>query len=81
MIEKGTYVELAKANAAAVNGMQPKISVWNTGSEAGSSAAGSGRWIALGSNEAGAARSAARDHEWEGFLHPNLLSYPLRSLL
>ncbi|KAI1099639.1 hypothetical protein F4804DRAFT_345374 [Jackrogersella minutella] len=40
MIEKGTYVELAKANAAAVNGMQPKISVWNTGSEAGSSGAG-----------------------------------------
>lgn len=36
MIEKGTYVELAKANATAVNGMQPKISVWNTGSEAGS---------------------------------------------
>ncbi|KAI1488725.1 hypothetical protein F5X96DRAFT_680256 [Biscogniauxia mediterranea] len=36
MIEKGTYVELAKANAAAVNGMQPKISVWNTGAEAGS---------------------------------------------
>ncbi|KAI1388653.1 uncharacterized protein F4822DRAFT_403457 [Hypoxylon trugodes] len=36
MIEKGTYVELAKANAAAVHGMQPKISVWNTGSDAGS---------------------------------------------
>ncbi|KAI1640887.1 hypothetical protein F4809DRAFT_356003 [Biscogniauxia mediterranea] len=36
MIEKGTYVELARANAAAVNGMQPKISVWNTGAEAGS---------------------------------------------
>ncbi|CAI4220142.1 unnamed protein product [Parascedosporium putredinis] len=31
MIEKGTYVELAKANAEAVRGMQPKISVWNTG--------------------------------------------------
>ncbi|KAI1396872.1 hypothetical protein F4819DRAFT_113120 [Hypoxylon fuscum] len=40
MIENGTYVELAKANAAAVNGMQPKISVWNTGSEAGSGGAG-----------------------------------------
>lgn len=36
MIEKGTYVELAKANAAAVKGMEPKISVWNTGAEAGS---------------------------------------------
>lgn len=35
MIEKGTYVELAKANAAAVRGMEPKISVWNTGAEAG----------------------------------------------
>ncbi|KAJ0124817.1 flotillin domain-containing protein [Diaporthe amygdali] len=35
MIEKGTYVELANANAHAVQGMQPKISVWNTGSQAG----------------------------------------------
>lgn len=31
MIERGTYVELAKANGAAVKGMAPKISVWNTG--------------------------------------------------
>ncbi|EGO56018.1 hypothetical protein NEUTE1DRAFT_68137 [Neurospora tetrasperma FGSC 2508] len=37
MIEKGTYVELAKANAEAIRGLQPKISVWNTGAEAGSS--------------------------------------------
>ncbi|RYP16080.1 hypothetical protein DL765_005338 [Monosporascus sp. GIB2] len=35
MIEKGTYVELAKANAAAIQNLQPKISVWNTGPEAG----------------------------------------------
>jgi len=42
MIEKGTYVELAQANAAAVKGMQPKISVWNTGSDAGTGAAGGG---------------------------------------
>lgn len=42
MIEKGTYVELAKANAAAVQGMQPKISVWNTGSDAGSGNGSSG---------------------------------------
>ncbi|KAI0161239.1 hypothetical protein GGR57DRAFT_498757 [Xylariaceae sp. FL1272] len=42
MIEKGTYVELANANAKAVNGMQPKISVWNTGAEAGSGNNGSG---------------------------------------
>lgn len=31
MIEKGTYVELAKANADAVRGMAPKVSVWQTG--------------------------------------------------
>ncbi|KAI0429142.1 hypothetical protein F5Y09DRAFT_268843 [Xylaria sp. FL1042] len=41
MIEKGTYIALAKANAAAVQGMQPKISVWNTGSE-GSGPGGNG---------------------------------------
>jgi flotillin len=35
MIEKGTYVELAKANAAAIHGLQPKISVWNTGAQGG----------------------------------------------
>ncbi|KDN69475.1 putative SPFH domain/Band 7 family protein [Colletotrichum sublineola] len=35
MIEKGTYVQLAKANADAIRGLQPKISVWNTGSQAG----------------------------------------------
>lgn len=36
MIEKGTYVELAKANAEAIRGLHPKISVWNTGPDAGS---------------------------------------------
>jgi flotillin len=35
MIEKGTFVELAKANADGVRGMQPKISVWNTGNQDG----------------------------------------------
>ncbi|KAF5231857.1 hypothetical protein FAUST_9050 [Fusarium austroamericanum] len=35
MIEKGTYVELAKANASAIRGLEPKISVWNTGSAQG----------------------------------------------
>jgi flotillin len=34
MIEKGTYTELANANAQAVQGLQPKISVWNTGNGA-----------------------------------------------
>ncbi|OLN87332.1 Flotillin-like protein 2 [Colletotrichum chlorophyti] len=40
MIEKGTYVELAKANAQAIHGLQPKISVWNTGSQGGEGAGG-----------------------------------------
>lgn len=35
MIESGMYERLAKANAAAVSGMQPKITTWNTGSSAG----------------------------------------------
>jgi flotillin len=34
MIEKGTYIALAHANADAVRGMQPKVTVWNTGSNA-----------------------------------------------
>ena len=42
MIEKGTYVELAKANAEAIRGLSPKITVWNTGAEAGSDAAPGG---------------------------------------
>ncbi|KAK5992011.1 Flotillin-like protein 2 [Cladobotryum mycophilum] len=37
MIEKGTYVDLAKANGEAVRGMEPKITVWNTGSNGGES--------------------------------------------
>ncbi|KAG8408254.1 hypothetical protein J3459_018025 [Metarhizium acridum] len=40
MIEKGTYVELAKANAEAIRGLQPKISVWNTGSNSAAGEAG-----------------------------------------
>ncbi|RYP69913.1 hypothetical protein DL771_005806 [Monosporascus sp. 5C6A] len=40
MIEKGTYVELAKANATAIQNLQPKISVWNTGPEAGGDGVG-----------------------------------------
>ncbi|KAG6225999.1 hypothetical protein E4U34_007395 [Claviceps purpurea] len=35
-IEKSTYIELAKANAEAICGLQPKISVWNTGGGGGS---------------------------------------------
>ncbi|KAG6028552.1 hypothetical protein E4U40_000953 [Claviceps sp. LM458 group G5] len=48
MIEKGTYIELAKANAEAIRGLQPKISVWNTGGGSGS-----------GSNETGGDATAA----------------------
>lgn len=32
MLEKGLYQELAKANAEAIRGLEPKITVWNTGS-------------------------------------------------
>jgi len=32
MIQSGTYERLAKANGAAISGLQPKITVWNTGS-------------------------------------------------
>ncbi|KAJ9149859.1 Flotillin-like protein 1 [Pleurostoma richardsiae] len=48
MIEKGTYVELAKANAQAVQGMQPKISVWNTGAQAGLEGGSQGSGVAGG---------------------------------
>ena len=30
MLTNGTYEKLAHANAAAINGLQPKITVWNT---------------------------------------------------
>ncbi|KAK2750734.1 hypothetical protein FQN57_002807 [Myotisia sp. PD_48] len=35
MIQNNTYEKLAKANAEALHGMQPKVSVWNTGSGSG----------------------------------------------
>src|SRR5436305_7708764 len=31
MLERGTYGELARANADAIRGLQPKINVWTTG--------------------------------------------------
>lgn len=31
MIQNNTYEKLAKANGEAINGLQPKITVWNTG--------------------------------------------------
>lgn len=39
MLENNTYEKLAKANAQAINGLQPKITVWKTG-EAGGEDAG-----------------------------------------
>ena len=36
MLQDGTYEKLAKANAAAIHGLQPKISVWNNGAGEGS---------------------------------------------
>ncbi len=36
MIEKGVYTQLAKANAEAVRGLNPKMTIWNTGAQAGS---------------------------------------------
>jgi len=35
MITNGTYEKLANANGAAIKGLQPKINVWNTGSQGG----------------------------------------------
>ena len=31
MLENGTHEKLALANAKAINGLQPKVTVWNTG--------------------------------------------------
>ncbi|KAE8145478.1 flotillin domain protein [Aspergillus avenaceus] len=35
MMENGTYEKLAKANAEAIRGLQPKITAWNTGDGSG----------------------------------------------
>lgn len=40
MLQNNTYEKLAKANATAIHGLQPKITVWNTGE--GSSTSDSG---------------------------------------
>jgi flotillin len=40
MIEKGVYTQLAKANADAVRGLNPKMTIWNTGAQAGSEQGG-----------------------------------------
>lgn len=38
MIKEGTFVQLAEQNAKAVQNLQPKISVWNTGAQSGDGA-------------------------------------------
>jgi len=35
MLQDNTYERLAAANAKAINGLQPKINVWNTGAAGG----------------------------------------------
>ena len=42
MLENGTYEKLAKANAQAINGLQPKITIWNTGEGSSTSNDGTG---------------------------------------
>jgi len=37
MLDKGLYEKLAHANADAIQGLQPKISIWSTGSDSASS--------------------------------------------
>jgi flotillin len=39
MLQNNTYEALAKANAKAINGLQPKINVWHTGNQAGADGA------------------------------------------
>ncbi|KAG0205146.1 hypothetical protein BGX28_003187 [Mortierella sp. GBA30] len=43
MLETGTYTKLADINAKAINGLAPKISVWNGGMKGGSSSQGDGQ--------------------------------------
>lgn len=40
MLQSNTYESLAHANAKAINGLQPKITVWNTGTEGAGSDSG-----------------------------------------
>jgi len=42
MIKDGVYTSLAKANAEAVRGLAPKMTIWNTGAEAGSEGTSAG---------------------------------------
>uniref|UniRef100_A0A452YGI7 Flotillin-like n=1 Tax=Aegilops tauschii subsp. strangulata TaxID=200361 RepID=A0A452YGI7_AEGTS len=49
MIDGGMYTEMASINAGAVNGMQPKISIWSNGAGADGAAANAGKEAAGGS--------------------------------
>ncbi|VAH16466.1 unnamed protein product [Triticum turgidum subsp. durum] len=49
MIDGGMYTEMASINAGAVNGMQPKISIWSNGGGADGAAANAGKEAAGGS--------------------------------
>lgn len=40
MLQNNTYERLANANAKAINGLQPKINVWNTGAASPEGGAG-----------------------------------------
>jgi flotillin len=40
MIDGGMYQEMARINAGAVSGMQPKISIWSNGADGGNGEAG-----------------------------------------
>lgn len=42
MVTAGTYQEIAKINAEAVRGLQPKISIWTNGGDGGGAEAGGG---------------------------------------
>lgn len=42
LIDREVYVKLAEVNAGAIRGLQPKITVWNTGSSSSSTGAGGG---------------------------------------
>ncbi|KAL6883289.1 hypothetical protein ACP4OV_010703 [Aristida adscensionis] len=67
MIDGGLYQEMARINAGAVSGMQPKISIWsNGGADAGGAAAGCG--------EAGAGSGALQQVAGVYKMLPPLLS-------
>lgn len=47
MIKEGVFTDLAKANAEAVRGLAPKMTIWNTGAEAGGEGGGQGGTAAI----------------------------------